>query len=74
MGASADLLDFIERGHGKDDAPAVHLYDLRLRHYLLPDRSRREVADVDRSADSALAGFKVFADGVDLCDHATSTT
>jgi hypothetical protein len=29
MGTSADLLDFIARGHGKDDPPAVHFYDLR---------------------------------------------
>jgi hypothetical protein len=64
MGTSADLLDFIARSHGKDDPPAVHLYNLRLRRYLLPERSRREVADVDGRADGALAGFKIFADGV----------
>ena len=51
MGTSADLLDFIARGHGKDDPPAVHLYDLRFRCYLLSNGSRREVADVDRGAD-----------------------
>ena len=62
MGTSADLLDFIARGHGKDGPPAVHLYNLRLRGYLLPNRSRREVADVDGRADGALAGFKIFAD------------
>jgi hypothetical protein len=51
MGTSADLLDFIARGHGKDDPPTVYLYDLRLRSYLLPERSRREVADVDARID-----------------------
>ena len=53
MNTAADFLCLVARSHCEDDSPAFYAGDDRFRRHLLPYRRRREVPDVDHSAERA---------------------
>src|SRR5262245_22326135 len=65
MGAAADLLQLVAGGDVERDAAAVDTGDLGFGRHLVPDRRRRQMADVDGGADRALAGIEIAADGIE---------
>ena len=56
MGAATDLLDLVARGHVERDAAAVDPGHLGFGRHFVPDRRRRQMADVDRGKIHATIG------------------
>ena len=65
MGAATDLLDLVARGHVERDAAAVDPGHLGFGRHFVPDRRGRQMADVDRGPDRALARIQVAPDGIE---------
>jgi len=65
MGASANFLDLVIRGHGEDYPSPFDHGDFCLCRYALSDGCRCEMADVDSGANCAFAGFQIGANGIE---------